>query len=252
MNCRSVSTFSAVAIEQASSIRHRYRRTKRSVIASRYRIRTMCSCPATASWYRSSQRYSRSMTAIRRPSSAIHCFRNRRTSEKRLLHYCGRRMRRAPCGCPSCPMSTAGVSKIRSRSSWFTDERLGDRWPDHATQGLRDQSAHPKTSRREFRLDQDGGELPQDALQRTGADADDLVPGRCGVQPAPHGQAAHRGRGLNEHEGAALLTARRDQGSRLTPKPSSSAACQGTLETSSQRIAESCESSNIIVIIMNL
>src|SRR5215468_2932214 len=115
MNCRSVSTFSADAIEQASSIRHRYRRTKRSVIASRYRIRTMCSCPATASWYRSSQRYFRSMTAIRRPSWTIHCFRNRRTFEKRRLHYCGRRMRRAPCGCPSCLMNQGLTINLSAR-----------------------------------------------------------------------------------------------------------------------------------------
>ena len=115
MNCRSVSTFSADAIEQASSIRHRYRRTKRSVIASRYRIRTMCSCPATASWYRSSQRYFRSMTAIRRPSWTIHCFRNRRTSEKRRLHYCGQRMRRAPCGCPSCLMNQGLTINLSAR-----------------------------------------------------------------------------------------------------------------------------------------
>jgi transposase len=37
----------------------------------------------------------------------------------------------------------------------------------------------------------------QHALQRTGADADGLVPGRRGVQPSPHGQATHRGDGLN-------------------------------------------------------
>src|SRR5713226_9185444 len=81
-----------------------------------------------------------------------------------------------------------------------TSPQLSDRRTHDQTLGLLDQPGHTKARRGDLWLDQDGRELPEDALQRPRTDAIGLVPRRRGLQPDEDGQTADSRRGLNGAE----------------------------------------------------
>jgi hypothetical protein len=74
---------------------------------------------------------------------------------------------------------------------------LSDRRPDDAASRLCNQPGVSQESRRDLWLAQNGGEFPEDPLQRARAHAARLVPGRRSVQLDEDGEAARGSAGLN-------------------------------------------------------
>ena len=95
----------------------------------------------------------------------------------------------------------------------------GHRRPHHATSRVRNQPADPQAGRRDLWLDEDGGEFPEDAIQRPGPDGACLVPGRRGVQPPPYRQAPHAGRRMNPRAASPIRNEHRKRNIERTVAP---------------------------------
>src|SRR5260221_14011158 len=65
---------------------------------------------------------------------------------------------------------------------------LGARCADDEAEWLRGKSAHPETSRRDLRMDEDGRRVSEDAGRGIRTEPGDRNAHRSGLQPGPDGQ----------------------------------------------------------------